>query len=886
MNDVLQHYGTKRHSGRYPWGSGEDPYQHENGAFAAEVRRLKGEGLGEKEIAEGFGMSIRELRAKITIDTANKRKDDYYTALKLKEKGYSNQAIADNLHVSEGTVRNLLNPALAYKNEVLNNTAKTLKDAVDSKEYIDIGHGVERMMGISRQKLDAAIDVLKDQGYVVWNIQVQQANNSNQKTTVKVLAPEGTTYRDVVKNSDKIRLVEDHTYDGGKTWRNIEPPVSVDSKRIQIKYAEDGGKDKDGVIEIRPGAEDLSLGESRYAQVRIAVDGKYYLKGMAVYNDKLPKGVDIVVNSNKAKGTPKEKVFKEMKDDPENPFGTSLKIKGGQYHYIGKDGKEHLSAINKVNEEGDWANWSKSIASQMLSKQSTELAKQQLTMSLREKQEEYESIMAVTNPVVRKKMLLSFADDCDSSSVHLKAAPFRRQGAHVILPLDTISDKEIYAPNYKNGEKVVLIRFPHGGIFEIPELTVNNNNREGKKTIGTSPIDAVGINHKTAEVLSGADFDGDTVLVIPNKGKRIVNTKPLAGLKNFDPNIYAYPDDYPHKKMTDDQKQKQMGRVSNLITDMTLKGANYDEIAAAVRHSMVVIDAVKHDLNWKQSEIDNNIPALKARYQGRSNAGAATLISRAKSEARVDKRKEQPGNQGIDPKTGEKIWKYTGETYIDKKTGKLVKKQSISTKMAEAKDAFELSSGTPMEDVYASYANQLKSLANKARKDTLSLEKMVYSPSAHKTYEKQVASLDKKLKESESNAPKERQAQLITQARVSMAIKDNPEMTKEERTKLADQTIAAARARVGAGNSRIVITEDEWKAIQAGAISSTKLDSILTKSDLDSVKKLATPREYTTSLTPAKLARAQAMLNAGYTQAEVAEHFGVSVTTLMRNVNG
>jgi len=884
MNDILQHYGTKRHSGRYPWGSGEDPYQHETGSFAAEVRRLKNDGVAEKDIADGFGMSIRELRAKVTIDTANKRRDDYYTALKLKEKGYSNQAIADNLHVSEGTVRNLLNPNLTYKNEVLNNTAKIVKDAVDKKKYIDIGHGVERSMGISRQKLDAAIDILKDQGYVVQNIQVPQANNPNQKTTVKVLCPEGTTYRDVVTNADKIRLIEDHTYDGGKTWRDIEPPVSVDSKRIKIRYSEEGGKDRDGVIEIRPGAEDLSLGNSRYAQVRIAVDNKYYLKGMAIYNDKLPEGVDILVNSNKPKGTPTEKVFKEMKNDPENPFGSSLKIQGGQYHYIGKDGKDHLSAINKVNEEGDWSNWSKAIASQMLSKQSTELAKQQLTLSLRDKQEEFESIMSVTNPVVRKKMLMAFADDCDSSAVHLKAAPFRRQGTHVILPLNTISDKEIYAPNYKNGEKVVLIRFPHGGIFEIPELTVNNNNKEAKKIMGTNPIDAVGINIKTAMILSGADFDGDTVLVIPNKGGKILTKKPLEGLKNFDTNSYAYPDGYPHKPMTDDQKQKQMGRVTNLITDMTLKGANFDEIAAATRHSMVIIDAVKHDLNWKQSEIDNNIAELKKKYQGRSNAGASTLISMAKSEKRVPKRKEQPGNQGIDPNTGEKIWKYTGESYIDKKTGKLVYKTTKSTKMAEAKDAFELSSGTPMEDVYASYANQLKALGNKARKETMGVEKMVYSPSAHKTYAKEVASLDKKLKDAEANAPKERQAQLITQAKLSMAKKDNPEMTKDEQGKFVDQTLAAARNRVGAGKSRIVIDENEWKAIQSGAISSTKLDSILTKADLDSVKKLATPKEYTNSLTPAKLARASAMLDAGYTQAEVAEHFGVSVTTLMRNI--
>ena len=32
MKDILMHYGTPRHSGRYPWGSGENPYQR-NGDF-------------------------------------------------------------------------------------------------------------------------------------------------------------------------------------------------------------------------------------------------------------------------------------------------------------------------------------------------------------------------------------------------------------------------------------------------------------------------------------------------------------------------------------------------------------------------------------------------------------------------------------------------------------------------------------------------------------------------------------------------------------------------------------------------------------------------------------------------------------------------------------
>lgn len=61
--------------------------------------------------------------------------------------------------------------------------------------------------------------------------------------------------------------------------------------------------------------------------------------------------------------------------------------------------------------------------------------------------------------------------------------------------------------------------------------------------------------------------------------------------------------------------EKQLDVVSNLITDMTIKGATDEELCRAVKHSMVVIDAVKHKLGYKQSEIDNDIESLKKKYQ-------------------------------------------------------------------------------------------------------------------------------------------------------------------------------------------------------------------------------------------------------------------------------
>lgn len=107
---------------------------------------------------------------------------------------------------------------------------------------------------------------------------------------------------------------------------------------------------------------------------------------------------------------------------------------------------------------------------------------------------------------------------------------------------------------------------------------------------------------------------------------------------------------------------------------------------------MVVIDAEKHHLDYKQSEIDNGIASLKKKYQGsydedgRYHEGAATLISRAKSETSVLKRK---GSPIINPETGEQTYKEVYEEYIDKNGRTRVRTQA-STKMAETKDAFTL----------------------------------------------------------------------------------------------------------------------------------------------------------------------------------------------------
>lgn len=900
MTDELMHYGTKRHSGRYPYGSGENPYQHELD-FLGRINDLKNQGLTETEIAKALGLSsTTELRAKKAIAKNDIQKYNLEMCRKLKDKGYSNVAIGERLGVPESTVRNWLDETAKQKNEVLNNVADTLESAVKSKGLIDIGAGVERELGVSDVKLKTAVAMLKEKGYNQYEIYIDQLGTNNQKTTIKVLAPPDMTYAEAFKSRYDISSVNQYSEDGGYTFTSIEKPRSIDSDRVQIRYNEEGGVDKDGVIELRRGVDELSLGSAQYAQVRIAVDGTHYLKGMAMYSDDMPDGVDIVFNTNKHVGTDKMKVLKEMKTESENPFGSTVV----QRHYTDADGNTQLSALNIVgtNEgdmhvEGSWGNWSKSLASQMLSKQSLSLAKRQLKLTLDEQKEQFEEIKSLTNPEVKKHYLQEFADSCDAAAVDLKAMALPRQSCKVILPITDMKDTEVYAPTYRNGEKVCLIRYPHGGIFEIPELTVNNKQKTANSVMHNAK-DAIGISSKVAERLSGADFDGDTVIVIPVNDKVKINTsKPLEGLKNFDPKE-SYPYHEGMKVMSEKTKQRQMGEVSNLITDMTLQGASSSEIARAVRHSMVVIDAVKHKLDYTQSRIDNGIDELRDKYQG--GGGASTLISMAKSQARVPVRKEitnparMTADQLKDYEAGKKVYDETGESYtkttVNKKTGVVTTKEVVRTqtvpRMSVTDDAHTLSSGTPMEEAYADYANGMKALANAARKEYIATPSTHYSPTAKKQYAEEVSSLNAKLNSALLNAPKERQAQLIANSRVEAKKKANPELKddKDHLRKIKGQELQIARAQVGAQKQRITPTEKEWEAIQAGAISSNKLQQILANSDKKTLRSFAMPKARK-SLSNAQINLAKSMENSGYTLADIADRLGVSTSTVSTILN-
>ena len=966
MDKYLMHVGVGhlddppgRGSGRWAWGSGEHAYQRLKGDFLVTYQKLQHEGHDDKKIAEFMEIKsfnpktgkdegdIKRLRAYKQIAVMQDRAEKRALALEIYDKHVNKKTGKVNIsaaareysertgtHTGDTSFKSLINDDIHARKQELQHTMDLLEDAMKEKKYIDVGVGTFAQMGLRNQnQLDTALLGLEAKGYHLYNVRVKQLGTGHM-TTRKVLAPPDAAYGDVFKEMEEVKpFLEKKVYDtdGKITKLGLEPYATINPERVMIRYNEEGGKDKDGVIELRQGVPDLSLGKAHYAQVRIAVDSNkdgeedHFLKGMAMYapngGKDMPKGVDIIFNTNKHVGTDFDKVLKEVKHvkdaegndtgkiDKENPFGASIKrevnLKMAQKYYEDpKTGEKKLSAINIVNEEGDWSLWSKTLSSQFLAKQTEQLADKQLKLALAEKKDEYDEIKKLTNATIQKELLIEFADNCDSAAVHLKAAALPHQGAHVILPLPNIKKNEVYAPNYENGTEVVLVRYPHAGRFEIPRLVVNNNSRIAKDIMGSHPSDAIGIHPSVAEVLSGADFDGDTVMVMPTKapsGRKIADIKTedrdkvMPGLVDFEPKE-LYKGYEGMKVISGQDKQKKMGEVSNLITDMTQRHAPYEEMERAVKLSMLIIDAEKHKLDYKRAYQENDITELKQKYQPKDpdtgKGGANTIISRAKSEERVPLRKQwYASNNTIDPKTGKKIQRLDTEygTWTDYETGEVHQRTSKSTRMAEVDDARKLMSGpnhkgTPMEQLYADYANELKAMANQARLDYLEAGKheLKRSPTAAKAYAKEVDSLKYKLLMSQKDQPYERMATAMANIEYNARERENPGADSEQKKKWRWQALAGARAIYGVKREPIKFTDREWEAIQAGAIGKTDLHKLMQFCDKDELKNRAMPRSDKKSISDAKIARIKAMANSSLTQKEIAEMLGVSPSVVSK----
>ena len=342
MHTGTPHQGNVPHSGRYAWGSGENSYQRAT-SWSDTVAKYRKNGLTDTQIAAKLGITTTEFRARNTISKQQIRLHNISRIQELADKGLGSIEISRQTGIPESTVRMNMDASVKQKVNRMEQVKSDLKDLIKENPYLDVGLGAAQQLGINENMLKRAVQQLEADGYHMHKVYVKNATNDDHWVEMKVLTKEPNP--DIVReHKHEIKPPNLYKTEDGTTKLGLKPIEHLDWKRVGIRYDEQGGTDKDGVMELRPGVKDLDLGNSKYAQVRIGVGGTHYLKGMAVYGDPkdFPKGVDVIFNTNKKQGTPKEDVLKKLKDDPDNPFGAQIKPNGQK------------GAINKVNEEGVW----------------------------------------------------------------------------------------------------------------------------------------------------------------------------------------------------------------------------------------------------------------------------------------------------------------------------------------------------------------------------------------------------------------------------------------------------------------------------------------------------------------------------------------------------
>ena len=235
---------------------------------------------------------------------------------------------------------------------------------------------------------------------------------------------------------------------------------------------------------------------------------------------------------------------------------------------------------------------------------------------------------------------------------------------------------------------------------------------------------------------------------------------------------------------------------------------------------------------------------------------------------------------------GEVVFTNKDKTITYKKEMRTVK----STEMGETTDAHTLVSVKqhPIELIYADYANSMKALANRARMEYIKTGNLQYDRNAAKIYANEVSSLESKLNEAKKNNPKERMAQRLAAAEVKKKQNVDPTLKGEDLRKVSQRAITKYREEVGSvsrSKRNINITEKEWEAIQAGAISDNRLKTILDNSDPDVLRQRAMPKTGRKP-TSAQVMRMKALANSNFTLQEIATKLGFSTSTISKYLKG
>ena len=131
--EILMHYGMPRRSGRYPWGSGDNPYQH-SGDFLSRVDELKSQGMSDTEIAKAMGLTTTQYRTQKSLAKDERRALDVARAKSLREDGLSLNEIAKEMgFANDSSVRSLLNENSEVRMNQLRQLLKLSKSKLTKK---------------------------------------------------------------------------------------------------------------------------------------------------------------------------------------------------------------------------------------------------------------------------------------------------------------------------------------------------------------------------------------------------------------------------------------------------------------------------------------------------------------------------------------------------------------------------------------------------------------------------------------------------------------------------------------------------------------------------------------------------------------------------------
>lgn len=174
-------------------------------------------------------MGLTEFRTARQKAGHDRKALEYDQIRALKDDGLGWKEIGDKLGMSESSVRSKYNNAIGEKASQAEKIAATLKAEVDKKGMIDISEGANQVLGVSESKLDEAAYILEaEYGYQRYGVGIRQPTNARQQTNITVLAKPEFDQKYAYQHQDQIDSLGDyHSDDGGETFTKLQRPSSL-----------------------------------------------------------------------------------------------------------------------------------------------------------------------------------------------------------------------------------------------------------------------------------------------------------------------------------------------------------------------------------------------------------------------------------------------------------------------------------------------------------------------------------------------------------------------------------------------------------------------------------------------------------------------------------